>query len=67
MFKFLNLKDKLANYIKRVKLLYEQNKLDLFTLTTIILIILLVFGMWRLEKVRPQKEPIRVESDFATF
>jgi len=69
MFKNLKLKDKLANFIKRVKLLYKQNKLDLFVFTVIILTILLILGLWRLEKVRPQKEPIQLSHNisFATF
>lgn len=52
---------KLANFIKRVKFEFKTRKNDLAIALLIIFVILLVMGSWRLKKIKPQKEPIRIE------
>ena len=56
---------KLANILNKIKTGYKTNKFDMAVVFIIILIILLVTGMWRLEKARPQKEPIKVSHNIS--
>lgn len=47
--------------INNIKWLYQKNKVDIAVIFFLILIVLLVVGMWRLNQVRPEKQPIRIE------
>lgn len=51
----------LSNYIKRVKLWFDVNKVDVIIFTMIVLMVLLGIGVWRLNQIKPEKQPIRVE------
>lgn len=61
--------NKLAQGINKVKIWYQTNKFDIAAVFIIILMVTLIFGLWRLEKVRLEKEPIQLSHNisFATF
>lgn len=55
----------LANILNKIKIGYEANKFDIIVVSLIILSILLAMGIWRLEKARPEKEPIRLSHNIS--
>ena len=59
----------LTNILNKIKTGYKANKFDVAVVFIIILVILLIMGIWRLEKVRPKKEPIQLSHNisFATI
>lgn len=50
----------LSDILNKINGAYKANKFDIAIISIIILIVLLAVGIWRLEKARPQKEPIEV-------
>lgn len=51
----------LSNLLKKINNWFKISKFDLGIIILIILTILLMVGQWRLGKIMPKKEPIRME------
>lgn len=51
----------LSNILKKINNWYKANKFDLGIIILIILAVLLMVGRWRLGKIIPKKEPLRIE------